>query len=126
MSDKLRLTPLHEGLLLAVSVVAVAVLFTVQDGLYAWGELLRSAWPALLAAGLAGVAQGFVEATRGRPSGLSLVLRFFSLVLVFYLARQVGRDLDLSLWADGVILAAYFVPAFAAWVAAADPDTRGA
>lgn len=123
MEDMLRLTPVHEGLLLTVSVAVVAVLFSVQDGLDAWGELLRIGWSALLAAGLAGLAQGLVEATRGRRSGLALVLRFFSLLLVFALAIQLRRDLDYSVWADGVILAAYFVPSFAMWVAA-DRDTR--
>ena len=126
MRDRLKLAPVHEGLLLAILVAAVAMIFSVQRGLDAWGELLRMEWSALLTAGLAGAAQGFVEAKRGRRSGLSLTARFFSLLLVLVFTNGLSGQPGHTLWTGGVVIGAYAVAGFVTWVTVGDPNEQNA
>ncbi len=126
MRDRLRLAPVHEGLLLAILLAAVAVIFSVQRGLDAWGELLRVGWSALLIAGLAGATQGLVEAKRGRRSGLSLTARFFSLLLVLVLANGLSGQPGHTFWTGGVVIATYAVAGFVTWVTLRNPGQRDA
>ncbi len=118
MRERLKLTPMHEVLLVGILAAAVAVVFSVQHGLDGWGELLRVGWSALVVAGLAGAAQGLVEARRGRHGMLSFTVRFFSLLLVVFLANRVSGQLAAAFWAGAVVVTAYAVAGSVTWVAA--------
>ena len=124
MKDRLKLTPLHEGLFAAVCATAVVAIFSVQHGSSGWADLLRTGWYALLAGALAGATQGFVEARRGRESDVSFATRLATLALMFFFATRLSSRMGDAFWAGGLVITAYFLAAFATWAAGADLSQR--
>ncbi len=124
MKDRLKLTPLHEGLFVAVCATAVVVIFSVQHGSNGWANLLRTGWYALLVGALAGATQGFVEARRRRESGISFATRLATLALMFYVFHQLSSRMGNAFWAGALVITAYYLAAFATWAAGADLSQR--
>lgn len=124
MKHRLKLTPLHEGLSVAVCATAVVVIFSVQHGSSGWAHLLRTGWYALLVGALAGATQGFVEARQGLQSGVSFAARLGTLLVVFLFANRLSRQMGDAFWAGGLVITAYFLAAFATWAAGADLSQR--